>query len=438
MKALIILLDGLADRQAPELNNQTPLQAAKTPFLNSLAKKGITGLMFTLSPGLAPSTELAHFVLLGYELETFPGRGLLEAWGEGYEVASDEVVIRGSFVSVKEINGKFWIKKRVPHFKEEELKKLSYSLKPYQKEGVKIKFIYNSQRQGLLYLKGEVSPEITDSDPFFDLPVLKVQPLAKAQNLPLALKTARIVNHFLISSYQKLSGHPLNQKKSEPLNFIVTKWASRASSPLPFLQKFGLKGAMVASSKMLKGLARLIGLDYYQVKKEKISTDLLSKLLLTLSKLEEGYDFAFVHTKAPDEASHLKKPEEKKKVIEIMDQALSRSGIEKWAKDNLLVITSDHSTASRGSLIHSGEPVPIMFIGKMTGADGVKSFDEFSCSAGFLGHLEGKNLMPLVLNYLDKINYQGAKPFPDQKICRPNLELIRPLDFKEENDNQEN
>lgn len=435
MKALIILLDGLADRPAPELDNQTPLQAAKTSFLDFLTKRGITGLMYPLSPGLAPSTELAHYVLLGYDLESFPGRALLEAWGEGLEVARGEVVLRGSFVSVKEINSQFVIQKRVPEFNEKELKELSLALKPYEKEGVKIKFIYNSQRQGLLYLKGKVSPEITDSDPFFSLPVLKVQPLIKAKNPVSARRTARVVNDFLLNSYLTLSRHPLNQNKASPLNFIITKWAAKVSSPPPFADKFGLKGAMIASSKMLKGLARLTGLDYFQLKREKTSDDLGSKLKLALAKFKENYDFVFLHTKAPDEAAHLKKPEVKKAVIEVLDRVLSRFPLEEWAKNNLLVITSDHSTASRGSLIHSGEPVPVLFFGKMTGSDRVTSFDEFSCATGLLGHIQGKDLMPLVLNYLDRINYAGATPYPDRKICRPDPKLIEPLTLKEKNDN---
>lgn len=432
MKALVILLDGLADRPAPELKNQTPLQAAKKPFLNALTKNGITGLMFTLSPGLAPSTELAHFVLLGYELKDFPGRGLLEAWGEGFEVDKDEVVIRGSFVSVADENGQFVIKKRIPDFKEEELTELSKALKPYEKDGISVKFTYNSQRQGLLYLKGKASAEITDSDPFFPaLPVLKVQPLVEAKNFEAAKRTAEIVNDFLVSSYQVLSQHPINLKRKEPLNFIVTKWAAREPSAfLKFPSKFGLKGAMIASSKMLKGLSRLVGLDFFQIKKKAVSADLYSKLKLALEKLEKDYDFVFVHTKAPDEAAHLKNPKTKKEIIEEIDHTLARLPLKSWIKENLLVITSDHATASRGNLIHSGEPVPILLAGKMTGADKVTSFDEFSCASGFLGHLRGKDLMPLILNYLDRINYAGATPYSDQKICRPQREIIEPLRLK--------
>ncbi len=429
MKALVILLDGLADRPAPELDNKTPLQAAQTPVLNRLANEGINGLMFTLFPGLAPSTELAHFALLGYKLEDFPGRGLLEAWGEGFEVAQNEVVIRGSFVSVAKKENEFIIKKRIPLFTEEELVELSKALKPYKKNGISLRFVYNSQRQGLLYLKGEVSSEITDSDPFFpNLPVLKVQPLVEAKNPSITRQTAQIVNDFLLSTYKILSHHPVNKNRKEPLNFIVTKWAARV--PLSFAgfsEKFGLKGAMIASSKMLKGLSRLVGLDFFQIKKKSVSADLHSKIKLAFEKLGKDYDFVFVHTKAPDEAAHLKNPKKKKKVIEEIDQALVRLPLKEWSQQNLLVITSDHATASRGNLIHSGEPVPVLMIGKMTGADKVTSFDEFSCASGLLGHLRGQDLMPLILNYIDRINYAGASPYPDQKICRPDLNLIEPL-----------
>ncbi len=40
-KILLIILDGLGDRPAPELEGKTPLEAAYTPNMDALAKVGI-------------------------------------------------------------------------------------------------------------------------------------------------------------------------------------------------------------------------------------------------------------------------------------------------------------------------------------------------------------------------------------------------------------
>ena len=38
MKSILILIDGVADRQCPALGNKTPLEAASTPNLDFLAE----------------------------------------------------------------------------------------------------------------------------------------------------------------------------------------------------------------------------------------------------------------------------------------------------------------------------------------------------------------------------------------------------------------
>ena len=81
MKTIIILLAGIGDRSYEVLNQRTPLQAAATPNLDRLAFLGSNGLFHATMPGQCLPSEIAHFLLFGYELNEFPGRGLLEAAG---------------------------------------------------------------------------------------------------------------------------------------------------------------------------------------------------------------------------------------------------------------------------------------------------------------------------------------------------------------------
>jgi len=43
MKYLMLVCEGLADEPIEELNSRTPLEIAKTPFMDLLAKKGRLG-----------------------------------------------------------------------------------------------------------------------------------------------------------------------------------------------------------------------------------------------------------------------------------------------------------------------------------------------------------------------------------------------------------
>ena len=103
--AILIILDGLGDRSYPELNHMTPLQAARTPCLDSLAALGSTGMYHASSPGIAMPSEEAHFSLFGYGPDEFPGRGALEALGAGIDLDEGDIAILARLVNVRDDNG---------------------------------------------------------------------------------------------------------------------------------------------------------------------------------------------------------------------------------------------------------------------------------------------------------------------------------------------
>ena len=101
-KAILIIFDGLGDRPIKELNGQTPLEAAHTPNLDQFAKGAECGLMYTLGRGVVPSSDTAHFCLLGYDINTdYPGRGPIEAKGIGIDLKEGDVALRANFATVK-------------------------------------------------------------------------------------------------------------------------------------------------------------------------------------------------------------------------------------------------------------------------------------------------------------------------------------------------
>ena len=81
-KLLYVCLDGLGDDPIPEFDGRTPLEAAPTPALDSLAARGRTGIVVTVGDGIAPESDIAVFAILGYDpREEHPGRGVVEAVG---------------------------------------------------------------------------------------------------------------------------------------------------------------------------------------------------------------------------------------------------------------------------------------------------------------------------------------------------------------------
>src|SRR5438105_583695 len=97
---LYVCLDGLGDDPIPELGHRTPLEAAETPFLDSLARRGRTGDVVTVAPGVAPESDIGVFGILGYDpREEHPGRGVLEAIGIGMGFAGGDLAYRVNFAT---------------------------------------------------------------------------------------------------------------------------------------------------------------------------------------------------------------------------------------------------------------------------------------------------------------------------------------------------
>ncbi|KAG1420722.1 hypothetical protein G6F57_023623 [Rhizopus arrhizus] len=68
-KLLIFLIDGIGDVAVPELGFKTPLQVARTPWMDKLAdaEYGWNGLLDPVEPGLACGSDVAHMSILGYD-----------------------------------------------------------------------------------------------------------------------------------------------------------------------------------------------------------------------------------------------------------------------------------------------------------------------------------------------------------------------------------
>jgi len=76
MKKYIVLVpDGLADEPLKELDGKTPMEAAKTPNMDFLAKNGFSALTQTIPDGMAPGSDIGNLSLMGYDpRKNFSGR----------------------------------------------------------------------------------------------------------------------------------------------------------------------------------------------------------------------------------------------------------------------------------------------------------------------------------------------------------------------------
>ena len=417
---LLILLDGLGDRAHAQLGNRTPLQAAKTPFLDRLAAIGGTGLYHASRFGQPLPSENAHFSLFGGTPEEFPGRGPLEALGANVDLGPEDVAVLSHFAHVMvDAQNRLFLKRDKATVEPDECRDLFEAVPPFEQDGIRITHHPVGGLFGVLRLTGPVSPHITDTNPMVDgRPIPAVLPLREHADDPTAQGTARALRVFLTDAFHRLEASPVNRERLArglpPVTGLVTQRAGRLTSCPPFRARYGLRGLSIASGAMYAGLARFTGMDFHRAKDtDDPGRDLAERIGLARQKLAD-YDFIHVHTKAPDQAAHTKDPVAKVRAIESLDRGLA-SALGPLADDPslLLAVTADHSTPSCGPLIHSGEPVPLLLVGDGVRRDPVDSFDEISVAGGCLGCMRGRELLLTILNHLDKARMEGIHDSPD-------------------------
>jgi 2,3-bisphosphoglycerate-independent phosphoglycerate mutase len=396
---VVFLLDGLADRAHEALGGRTGNEAAATPNLDALAARASCGLFYAVGPGRAPSSEVAHWSLLGYRPDEFPGRAVFEALGRGQEVSEEHVFAYAALRPAERREDGWWLTGRPdPERDIEEAERLVERCDGIEVDGLTFSLAHVWRGEAVLRISGGADERVTDSDAFFRAwhPLLRPQPL-----VPEAERTARACEEWTREVMRRLDG--------ERLNVITLKWFGRPRAVPSFLERHGVTGTFAADSAFLRGLGSALGLEAVAApESEDPVADLHRRVELARERLDAGDTFVFCHQKTTDAAGHTKNPRIKRATIERLDAALG----DLPADRAIVCVTGDHATPASPNVIHSGDPVPLLLAGPGVRADGVQRFGELDCAAGILGQLRGLDLMPVLLNAADRPLFLGSRPTP--------------------------
>src|SRR5262245_47735598 len=101
MKYALIIPDGCADEPQAQLGGKTPLQAARIPNMDSVARLGVVGQADNVPPALPSGSDVATMSLFGYDpLKFHTGRAPLEAAAQGIPLGPDDWAIRCNLVTI--------------------------------------------------------------------------------------------------------------------------------------------------------------------------------------------------------------------------------------------------------------------------------------------------------------------------------------------------
>jgi 2,3-bisphosphoglycerate-independent phosphoglycerate mutase len=360
MKYLILVGDGMGDLPIAEIGSRTPLEAAKTPAMDELCRRGEVFMNRTVPEGFAPGSDVANLSLLGYNpAKYYTGRAPLEAAAMGIELQGDETAFRCNTVTLDFTadNRVRMIDFSAGHISNAESHLLIAALESgcasetfHFKAGVSYRHI--------LVVKGPY-PDLGTAPPHDyterDVSHLWQKYLEDPAWAALLTKARRI-----------LETHPVNlERKKEgqnPANCIWL-WGEGRPPAMPTLQqRFSISGSMISAVDLLKGLGVYSGLSVIDVPGATgyLDTNYRGKALAALDALQTQ-DFVFVHVEAPDEAGHQGLVDKKIQAIEDFDARIVApivAGLRERKKVFRVAVTMDHFTPI-ALRTHSTDPVPV-------------------------------------------------------------------------------
>ncbi|HEX2051912.1 MAG TPA: alkaline phosphatase family protein [Actinomycetota bacterium] len=418
-KIVYVILDGLGDDPLDALGGRTPLEAARTPHLDSLARRGRNGYVTTVGEGIAPESDIAVFAVLGYDpREHHSGRGPLESVGAGLAVNDGDLAYRVNFATV-ERDGDGWaiVDRRVGRdLGSDEAHALAREVQEgVQLERASFDFRATIGHRGVLVLRsdeGPLSAEVANSDPAygregslgvaketFDNRVVTVAPVAGHERDERAQRAARLTNEWLRASFDVLDASDVNAARRStgrlPGNFVLTRdGGDHVPELVPFKERFGPEMGCFVEMPVELGIARLMQMGVVEAPTGIPAAEQYHAWATLALDALGGYDGLYIHIKGPDVPAHDGDHEGKIASIEDIDRIFFGTLLDGLdLRKALVAVTADHST-SCARKAHTDGPVPLLVAGGAVSADGVEEYGESASRRGSLGHLRGPEIMP--------------------------------------------
>ncbi|MDR2816588.1 MAG: cofactor-independent phosphoglycerate mutase [Proteiniphilum sp.] len=399
MKHIIILGDGMAGEPIAALGNKTTIQAAATPYMDLLARKGRNGLLHTVPEGFAPGSEIANLSVMGYDVPSvYEGRGVLEAASMGIDILPGEIGMRCNLVCIE---GDLLKNHSAGHISTPEATELIRVLN--NKLGSDIfSFHPGVSYRHLLKMKGG-NKQIRCTPPH-DIPEQPFRPRLIQPASEEAAPTAEALNRLILASQEILGDHPVNKKRiaegKSPANSIWPWSPGLRPKMKPLNEMFPLKsGAVISAVDLIRGIGVYAGLEVIMVEGATglYDTNYEGKAQAALKALKEK-DFVYLHIEASDEAGHEGDAQLKIKTIEYLDARIVKTIYEEtlqWNEPVAIAILPDHPTPC-AIRTHTRDPIPFLIYHRDIEPDNVQAYDELAAKKGSYGLLYGDQFMKLM------------------------------------------
>jgi 2,3-bisphosphoglycerate-independent phosphoglycerate mutase len=423
-KLLYVCLDGLGDDPNPILDGRTPLEAAPTPNLDALARRGRTGTVVTVGPGIAPESDIGVFGILGYDpTEEHPGRGVLEAMGIGMDFRDGDLAYRINFSSGEWPN---ILDRRVGrNLTSEEAHELAAEVnRELTLPGATFQLEATVEHRGALVIRtsdgAALSADVSNTDPAygrqgnlgvaletFDPVVITAR---ASEDSEAARRAADLTNAFVEGAARVLDASDVNRRRREdgkmPGNLILTRDGGDHRPRLQSIRdRFGMTWGCFVEMPVERGIALALGMEPVPAPRldpagaGPAAEEAYAVWARLAADALEQFQAVYVHLKGPDVPAHDGDAEAKRDVITSIDRAFFGELLPHLGDRTIVAVTADHATSCVRKA-HTADPVPLLVSGGPVTPDGSTAFGEHVCAAGSLGELLGPQILPRIADLM--------------------------------------
>lgn len=360
MKYIVMLGDGMADYPVEALGGKTPLEVAKKPNIDRLARGGRLGMVKTVPDGLKPGSDVANLSAMGYDpLKCYTGRSPLEAVSIGIQMDDTDVAFRCNLVTLSD-EAEYAEKTMVDYSSGEittaEAAELIRAVDEAFRTDEILFYSGISYRHCMIWHQGPVGLNLTPPHDISDRKITEYLP----QN--------PVILDLMKRSYEILKDHPINRDRIarglNPANSIWLWGEGTRPGVTGFEAAYGVKASVISAVDLIKGIGLCAGMKVIEVEGAtgNIDTNFKGKGEAALKTLLDGQDLVYIHVEAPDECGHHGDLEGKIQAIERIDQDIVGpllKGLEAAGEDYSILVMPDHPTPI-SIKTHISDPIPYL------------------------------------------------------------------------------
>lgn len=389
MKYCVLILDGASGWPMATHGGKTCLELAQTPNLDAMAETGVVGLVRNVPPGMEPSSACACMSVLGYDPRVhYRGRSAIEAEGMHVAVGAGEVVFRCNLVTIR--YGRMW-SYSCGLISTGEARSIIASLNE-ELGNESVEFHPGVSYRHICKIRDKAEALLATCTPPHDIPDKAIKGFLPGG------PGSEILRDLMTRSTLVLRDHPVNVARRTrgdmPASMIWLFWGSARLPDMPsFKEIHGLDAAMTSGVDVMRGLARMVGMQVLDTPGVTggPDNDYAAQALGALKALESS-DLVVIHIEATDDAAHAGLAAEKIEAIQAADREII-GRLLSWNDENIRVLVlPDHSTPIEIQS-HVEDPVPFLLWGPGFARNGASRFTEIEARATGVLIKEGWEIM---------------------------------------------